>query len=151
MALTTIFSYLLYRTNYEQECVPCQLVVQQFLCLNRLIHESFALNEPFWMWYNYYVYKCEICYEDAQRLHSITKSMIPNPHARCCFWKKECEVQSSNRRLCRQWSIKFSNRVLINRNIPIVESGSYHPRRRFNESAYHSTKSSDHLTESSAG
>ena len=134
IALTIIFSYLLYRPSGPKGTVSCQLVMRQFLSLNKMIHESFALNETFWMWYLYFVFNCDICLNDTWRLYEITKRMTPNPYAQCCFWKKECKVQFSNRRLYRQWHVKFSNRVFIRKNIPIIEFRSCRRPHRFSAS-----------------
>ena len=135
IALTIIFSYLLYRPSGQNGTVSCQLVMRQFLSLNKMIHESFALNEMFWMWYLYFVSNCDICLNDAWRLYEITKRITPNPYARCCFWKKECQVQFANRRLYRQWHVKFSNRVFIRKNIPIIDFRSYRRPHRFIQSS----------------
>ena len=42
-----------------------------------------------------------------------------------CFWKKECSAQLANKRMRRQWNVKFSNRVLVHQSVPIKKIRRY--------------------------
>lgn len=126
VTLTVIFSYLLSIPDGTNQSVNSQPELQNFLLVNKAIHQSFDSNDTFWLWYIYYVFNCEICLQDSHRLRrTIEKITIEqHPFSPCssCFWKNEYAVQLANKRLRRQWSVKFSSRVLIHRNIPIIKN-----------------------------
>ena len=142
IALTVIFSYLISLPNGENQAVSSQPELQKFLILNKMIYQSFNLNETFWLWYIYYVFKCDLCLADAHNLNHATEKLKLNRRnsysktsktsekteksfTKCCFWKKECKIQYANRRIRRQWCIKFSSRVLTHKNVPIIKSRTY--------------------------
>ena len=142
IALTVIFSYLISLPNGENQAVSSQPELQKFLILNKMIYQSFNLNETFWLWYIYYVFKCDLCLADAHNLNNATEKLKLNRRnsnlktsktsekseklfSKCCFWKRECKIQYANRRIRRQWCIKFSSRVLTHKNVPIIKSRTY--------------------------
>ena len=78
IALTVIFSYLISLPNGENQAVSSQPELQKFLILNKMIYQSFNLNETFWLWYIYYVFKCDLCLADAHNLNNATEKLKLN-------------------------------------------------------------------------
>lgn len=120
IALTVIFSFLLSSCDGENQLLCRQPELINFIYLNRAISDAFDVNETFWLWYINYAFNCRTCIADGIRLKKVTSKIIPRSSDNFCFWKRECKVQIANRRLRRQWSIKFANRVLTHNNVPII-------------------------------
>jgi hypothetical protein len=112
IALTVIFLFLIPSKDSPQiDRDRCDL--RNIIILNKKIHKSFFYNDIFWLWYIKFQFDCDICTEDGQKLKSfLNEDVMVNPDSGS-FWRRECKVQLANKRLRRQWCVKFSNRVLL--------------------------------------
>ena len=114
-----IFSFLLPDNGGEDLILGHHRELMNFIMLNRAISNAFDSNDSFWLWYMHFVFNCAVCTTDGIRLKKLTMNMIVEHPEKFCFWKRECQIQFTNRRLRRLWNVQFVNRVLTCRHVAI--------------------------------
>lgn len=119
VVLEVIFSFLLPANEGEDLILGHHRELMSFINLNRTISNAFDSNDSFWLWYMHFVFNCAVCTTDGIRLKKLTTNMIVERAEKFCFWKRECQIQFTNRRLRRLWNVQFVNRVLTCRHVAI--------------------------------